>query len=377
MVENQCQCICKPGTSGTACEVGTEVEGQHGVIHGRWTCWSGWSSCSGGRRSRYRSCSNPSPQNGGQHCIGETTETSDCEDQDLQYLKTMEPQCFDLTLPASQKCGTPPALINGYVLDPKDIYLVGSSVEYRCTDGFYLVGHTILQCTADQTWSSKPGLCTSSVCQIGSLADGVIATPLQEAYAIGETVTLSCPEGSQLQGEATVICDPSLNFSPNPADIRCSPVSVVEQVSPLVQCKPWEKSARGTCVCKMPFECSSSLEVCATTAAGRKSVLLNVCKMHALQCIGKNHMIAEDSTCKWPVSNRSCTNCHMWETCDDQTNECRCKDSADCMNPGINVCVRIGEDATAANQTMSECEAGLQRCKGEKVSVVSILPCAA
>lgn len=133
----------------------------------------------------------------------------------------------------------------------------------------------------------------------------------------------------------------------------CPTVTVVTQTSPLVQCKPWEKSVRGTCVCKMPFECryvystyhqfchvtfykldwfdslvlcvtvfhddfliSSSLEVCATSAGRRKSVLLNVCKMHALQCMGKNQIIAEDSTCKWPVGNRSCTNCHMWETCD-------------------------------------------------------------
>lgn len=58
----------------------------------------------------------------------------------------------------------------------------------------------------------------------------------------------------------------------------------------------------------------------------------------------------------------------------DQTNECRCLDSADCNNQGINVCVRVGEDG--GNQTMSECEAGLKRCNGEQVSVVSILPCA-
>lgn len=59
----------------------------------------------------------------------------------------------------------------------------------------------------------------------------------------------------------------------------------------------------------------------------------------------------------------------------DETNECSCKDTADCSTPGADVCVRIGEDATAAPQTMSECEAGLRRCKGEKVSVVGILPC--
>lgn len=57
----------------------------------------------------------------------------------------------------------------------------------------------------------------------------------------------------------------------------------------------------------------------------------------------------------------------------DQTNECRCRDSADCSSPGVNVCVRVGADGQP--QTMSECEAGLKRCKGEQVSVVSILPC--
>lgn len=60
----------------------------------------------------------------------------------------------------------------------------------------------------------------------------------------------------------------------------------------------------------------------------------------------------------------------------DEANECRCKDSADCSTPEINVCVRVGDDAIAESQTMSECEAGLRRCKGETVSLVSILPCA-
>lgn len=45
--------------------------------------------------------------------------------------------------------------------DPKDIYLVGSKVEYSCTAGFHLIGHSTIECTADQIWSDKPGLCTS------------------------------------------------------------------------------------------------------------------------------------------------------------------------------------------------------------------------
>lgn len=112
---------------------------QKGVIHGRWACWSTWSSCNGAQRSRSRSCSNPAPQNGGQHCSGEATETSDCDEDELSYLKlvylkalegqcqtrfthclcvtrTMEPQCFDQTLPESHKCGPPPPQINGYIM---------------------------------------------------------------------------------------------------------------------------------------------------------------------------------------------------------------------------------------------------------------------
>lgn len=117
---DNCKCVCKPGTSGLACEQGAEIEGQpgesepfaapvpslqanvgdvlliclfrlahlrEGVIHGSWACWSAWSSCSGARRSRSRSCSNPAPQNGGQHCSGESTETADCEEDELIYLK--------------------------------------------------------------------------------------------------------------------------------------------------------------------------------------------------------------------------------------------------------------------------------------------------
>lgn len=36
----------------------------------------------------------------------------------------------------------------------------------------------------------------------------------------------------------------------------CFTASAVRQViSPVVECNPWQKSSRGTCVCKMPFEC--------------------------------------------------------------------------------------------------------------------------
>ncbi|XP_029016569.1 complement component C7 [Betta splendens] len=374
----RCKCVCKPGTEGLACEQGAEIEGQPGVIHGSWSCWSAWSSCSGGRKSRSRACSNPYPQNSGQHCIGESAESSECEDDDLKYLKTMEPQCFDQTLPASEKCETPPALINGYVLDPKDIYLVGNKVQYTCIEGFHLSGPSTIECTGDKVWSASLGVCKASRCKIQSLGDGVIASPLKPSYNIGEFITLSCPAGKQLRGEARVTCNPSLVFSPDPTTVSCNSVVRPEgTVSPPLQCKVWEKLVKGKCICKLPSECPSSLELCSSVPGTTRSFLVTVCKMHAMRCAGRDPVVAEDGACQWPArSSAGCAACHMWETCDDQTHACRCKDAAECSAPGLNVCVRVGQNVTAEQRTMGECEAGRRRCNGEAVSVVSIFPCA-
>ena len=51
-------------------------------IHGNWTTWSQWSDCSktcaNGTRSRNRTCSSPFPQFGGRNCSGEVTEITSC-----------------------------------------------------------------------------------------------------------------------------------------------------------------------------------------------------------------------------------------------------------------------------------------------------------
>ena len=38
-------------------------------------------TCGGGYQTRTRSCSNPSPSDGGQECVGNGTETNSCGEQ--------------------------------------------------------------------------------------------------------------------------------------------------------------------------------------------------------------------------------------------------------------------------------------------------------
>ncbi|XP_077418473.1 complement component C7 [Vanacampus margaritifer] len=380
MEEGVCKCICKPGTSGLACE------NRSGVVHeepdvtdGSWSCWSAWSTCHGGHKSRIRSCSNPPPQGGGQACKGDGSETvSDCDY--TEHFKKSEPQCLEPTALVKPTCGTPPALINGYILEPKEVYLVGNKVEYKCTSVYRLHGQNILECTANQTWSAEPGLCDLPRCKLWSLAHEIVVTPLKSSYGIGEMVTLSCPEGRQFVGQSKIVCNDKLQFSPDPEDFACRQIIMQKQqqdrFTRSTRCEPWEKLSGEQCVCKMPFECRSSLEVCATDVVSGKSVVVSVCKLHALRCIHINYKLAADSACKWPQRNTTsgCRDCQMWEMCDENIGECRCKDHAECVTPGFEVCVRTGEDVPARG-SMSECEAGLRRCKGEKVSVVDIMPC--
>ncbi|XP_032152746.1 complement component C8 beta chain [Sapajus apella] len=73
--ESRCDCICPAGFQGLACEISYQ---KSIPIDGKWNCWSNWSSCSGGRKTRQRQCNNPPPQNGGSPCSGPASETLNC-----------------------------------------------------------------------------------------------------------------------------------------------------------------------------------------------------------------------------------------------------------------------------------------------------------
>ncbi|XP_058573248.1 complement component C8 beta chain [Neofelis nebulosa] len=73
--ESRCECICPVGFQGPACEVTSE---KNVPIDGKWNCWSDWSPCSGGQKTRQRQCNHPPPQNGGSPCVGPASETLNC-----------------------------------------------------------------------------------------------------------------------------------------------------------------------------------------------------------------------------------------------------------------------------------------------------------
>ncbi|XP_062414768.1 complement component 7b isoform X1 [Pungitius pungitius] len=388
---SECRCICRPGTSGQACESGAVIGEQPGVIHGSWSCWSSWGSCSQGQRSRTRSCNNPAPSRGGQQCSGLQLEQKPCEDAAIQFLQTIEPQCFNLSVNSPKTCGAPPNLRNGFIQNPRDIYLVGNIVEYSCIQDYYLSGDARAHCTENQKWRTGELVCKSSTCGIPPLNGQVIAMSTQAAYQIGDRVSLSCPVGLVLDADVSeIMCTSSLEWSPSPTSVHCKAelsgatesgfhihwvfFSSVPSAAPPpsgLQCKPWEDVGKTECVCKMPSQCPISLKLCARLGSSRTR-LLSVCQLGALQCNGRSFELANDIDCVWPEeTSTSCTHCKPGTIC--QESKCVCQNITECPNDSASLCVRSGVGGVA--KAMTECEVGARRCAGEKVNVFSIEAC--
>ncbi|MEE6458111.1 hypothetical protein FKM82_000179 [Ascaphus truei] len=378
VVGTECICLCKPYTFGSACQLGFLAQEDPGVIDGSWSCWSTWSTClkgSGGRRMRSRSCNNPQPSGGGKSCIGDSVENQQCEDDELEHFRTVEPHCFDVSIIPSEFCPSPPLLDNGFVQDASTSYPVGRSIVYTCKDGYTLIGDPVAKCKEDFKWHIDAMKCQRIVCARPVLPGDIKSVPEQDFYHIGEKIRISCPAELNLDGPATILCTSSLNWYPNIQSIQCTRKAPAVTPKPAGRkCQPWEKLQNSICSCKMPPECGSSFAVCAIDGRNNKNVLLTVCKMHALACLGRKYTLTQDANCEFPAATeRSCGLCHLWEVCAEKTNTCACREAKACGDGGISICVQV--NGNIRKQTMTECEAGILKCQRENVTIVSISPC--
>ncbi|XP_069819657.1 complement component C7 [Dendropsophus ebraccatus] len=370
VVGTECVCHCKPFTYGSACEQGFLVEDDPGVIDGNWGCWTSWSTCawSSDRRVRSRVCNNPAPSGGGKNCIGMPIESQKCEEDELQHLRTVEPHCFDVQILPTRFCSAPPPLQNGYIQDDDGIYHAGERIIYTCNKDYSLVGDPIAECKDNLQWQVNAMQCQRIMCSSPDLPSNIRAAPEKYPYEVGDKLKLSCPPGLDLDGSDVIQCTSSLTWNPPIKSIQC-----VKKETPKVddsKCKPWEKIQDSKCTCRMPYECGSSLDVCAIDGRNGKSVALTVCKMLALQCLGRTYTLTKDADCKFPqTAERSCDSCHLWETCSDKT--CVCRGARPCQADGISICVLVN----GKKQTLSECDTGILKCQGEEVAVVSTSPC--
>ncbi|KAL2081762.1 hypothetical protein ACEWY4_023615 [Coilia grayii] len=78
-MDGKCLCLCPPQYEGLACEKHRSDQARDNkpvVQEGNWSCWSAWSSCSGGKHSRTRKCNTEGLSNAS--CPGETVSEDYC-----------------------------------------------------------------------------------------------------------------------------------------------------------------------------------------------------------------------------------------------------------------------------------------------------------
>ncbi|KAH0520565.1 Complement component C7 [Microtus ochrogaster] len=210
-------------------------------------------------------------------------------------------------------------------------------------------------------------------CTFPVLMNGLQSHPQKPFYTVGEKVTLSCAAGMSLEGPSAFLCGSSLKWSPELKNVLCVQKDTTPLPPAAPACQPWEKLQNSKCICKMPYECGSSLDVCARDARGRKVLSLTVCKMHVLHCQGRNYTLVGKDSCTPPASaEKACGACPPWSKCDAQNSKCVCREASECQEAGYSICVHVN----GKEETMSECEAGVLRCRGQSISITAIKPCA-
>ncbi|XP_015194299.2 complement component C9 [Lepisosteus oculatus] len=78
LIDGDCLCLCLPKFEGIACQNRKSEAIDSGTVvqEGNWACWSSWSACAGGHRTRSRICNTEGLSKGS--CKGEQVKTDYC-----------------------------------------------------------------------------------------------------------------------------------------------------------------------------------------------------------------------------------------------------------------------------------------------------------
>ncbi|XP_028670627.1 LOW QUALITY PROTEIN: seizure protein 6 homolog [Erpetoichthys calabaricus] len=130
--------------------------------------------------------------------------------------------------PSCQKilsCTNPGEIANGVRMVSDQRFVVGSQVQYSCSEGYQLEGSSSITCYSRDTgtpkWSDRMPKCVLKYepCSNPGVPENGYQTLYKHRYHVGETLRFFCYEGYELIGEVTITCvegHPSQWNSPPP-----------------------------------------------------------------------------------------------------------------------------------------------------------------
>ncbi|XP_028652432.2 C4b-binding protein alpha chain-like isoform X2 [Erpetoichthys calabaricus] len=113
------------------------------------------------------------------------------------------------------KCQDPPEIENGSH-DPESGIFSGSVVSYKCNPGLDLIGSDQLVCGNNGEYNSQQPVCKQVSCPNINIENGAKTSGFGPQYRYKNSITFICISGFQLIGQSTIYCDENNTWKPNP-----------------------------------------------------------------------------------------------------------------------------------------------------------------
>ncbi|XP_078608665.1 uncharacterized protein LOC144880404 [Branchiostoma floridae x Branchiostoma japonicum] len=193
------RCNCPGYFGGDSCE----------KVNGGWSFWSEWSSCSAecgpGQRFRTRMCDRPTPEQGGEYCLGTANHTMTCK------LKECSRQYEDFCSPVSNRCDQR----SGAGVCSRD----GGLYHCSCNAGYQEVrdrDHQFLRCDDVDECSTMLQPCPSGTTCVNTR--GSYSCRCEPGYML-DTTSNMCVDVDECQGRHG--CDDHADCVNLPGSYRC------------------------------------------------------------------------------------------------------------------------------------------------------------
>ncbi|XP_065299700.1 uncharacterized protein [Dermacentor albipictus] len=107
------------------------------------------------------------------------------------------------------ECGPPAPIPNGSLNLVNGTRHYMSTVEYRCREGFVLIGRSLLVCDVDQRWNGPPPRCEPVMCRPPPAVAHALVRLSAPSTIFGTVAEYDCEPGYQLSGNPHLLCGPT------------------------------------------------------------------------------------------------------------------------------------------------------------------------
>ena len=130
-----------------------------------------------------------------------------------------DPECIPI------ECTVPPPLENGVVLDNgRTTFYYGDLVQYRCNDGYFLLGDSDRTCQATSSWSGVLPMCSRVSCSGLPVVENSETRLLNGTISFGDKAIIECHEGYTLSSSNRIsVCNSDGFWSQ--VDVQCLKVT--------------------------------------------------------------------------------------------------------------------------------------------------------